>query len=142
MEMQRIVAEPAQKGRTGRPLFWLSDKQLAAIAPLFPRPRGVARADDRRVVSGIVHVLRWGLEWRDAPAAYGPPKTLYNRFVRWSEAGHFDRIFMHLTDDDRPGRPVVDAAHLWTHGTAGRLLAMGHFPEVTGASRSAADPLD
>ena len=47
--------------------------------------------DDRRVVSGIVHVIRNGLRWRDAPAVYGPHKTLYKRFVRWSRMGIFDR---------------------------------------------------
>ncbi len=57
-------------------LFWLSDP---ALQPLLPnKPRGVPRVDDRRVISGIVHVIRNGLMWRDAPAAYGPHKTLYN----------------------------------------------------------------
>jgi transposase len=41
----------------------------------------VARSDDRKVLSGIIHVVRNGLRWRDAPAEYGPHKTLYNRFV-------------------------------------------------------------
>ncbi len=42
------------------------------------------RVDDRRVISGIVFVIRNGLRWRDAPKDYGPHKTIYNRFVRWS----------------------------------------------------------
>ena len=57
--------------------FWLSDAQFARLQPLLPnKPRGVPRVDDRRVISGIVHVIRNGLMWRDAPAAYGPHKTL------------------------------------------------------------------
>ena len=77
--------------------FWLSDAQFARLQPLLPnKPRGVPRVDDRRVISGIVHVIRNGLMWRDAPAVYGPHKTLYNRFVRWSRAGVFDRIFAAL----------------------------------------------
>ena len=77
--------------------FWLSDEQFARMQPLLPdKPRGVPRVDDRRVISGIVHVIRNGLMWRDAPAVYGPHKTLYNRFVRWSRAGVFDRIFAAL----------------------------------------------
>jgi transposase len=47
--------------------------------------------DDRRVLSGILHVLRNGLRWQDAPAVYGPHKTLYNRFVRWSGSGCLPR---------------------------------------------------
>jgi transposase len=48
------------------------------------KPRGVPRVNDRRVISGIVHVLRSGCRWVDAPAVHGPHKTLYNRFVRWA----------------------------------------------------------
>ena len=74
--------------------FWLSDDQFARLQPFLPnKPRGVPRVDDRRVISGIIHVIRNGLMWRDAPERYGPHKMLYNRFIRWSEAGVFDRIF-------------------------------------------------
>ena len=51
--------------------FWLSDEQVESLAPYFPRSRGKARADDRRVLSGILHVQRNGLRWCDAPAIYG-----------------------------------------------------------------------
>ncbi|MCH4022981.1 MAG: transposase [Acetobacter sp.] len=46
--------------------------------------------DDRRVLSGIVYVIRNGFQWKDAPKAYGPHKTLYNRFIRWGRLGVFD----------------------------------------------------
>ena len=60
--------------------FWLSDAQWQRLAPLLPnKSRGVKRVDDRRVISGIVHVLRSGGRWTDAPCTYGPRKTLYNR---------------------------------------------------------------
>ncbi len=56
--------------------FWLSDAQWERLAPLLPnKPRGVPRVDDRRVISGIVHVLKSGGRWVDAPACYGPRKT-------------------------------------------------------------------
>jgi transposase len=45
---------------------------------------GRQRADDRRVISGIVHVLKSGCRWCDCPPEYGPPTTIYNRFVRWA----------------------------------------------------------
>jgi transposase len=48
---------------------------------------GVPRVDDRRVISGIVYVIKHGLQWKDAPKDYGPHKTLYNRFIRWSRLG-------------------------------------------------------
>ena len=67
-------------------LFLLSDRQMARISPFFPLAHGVPRVDDRRVVSGIVYVIRNGLQWKDAPKGYGPHKTLYNRFMRWSRS--------------------------------------------------------
>ena len=48
--------------------FWFSDAQWARIGPLLPTDtRGMARVDDRRVLSGIVHALRNGGRWADCP---------------------------------------------------------------------------
>jgi len=119
--------------------FWLSDRQFARIQPLLPnKPRGVPRVDDRRVISGIIHVIRNGLMWRDAPACYGPPKTLYNRFIRWSEAGVFNRIFVDLAAESAATDTVmIDATHLKAHRTAASLLKKGLYPAVSGAPRAA-----
>ena len=78
--------------------FWFSDAQWARIGPLLPTDtRGMARVDDRRVLSGIVHALRNGGRLADCPReVYGPKKTLYNRFVRWAERGIWERIFSAL----------------------------------------------
>ena len=66
--------------------FWLTDVQFSKIAPHLPADtRGKARVGDRRVISGIIHVLKSGGRWIDAPPEYGPKKTLYNRYVRWAE---------------------------------------------------------
>ena len=74
-------------------LFLLSRVQMRRIERYFPLSHGIARVDDRRIVSAIVFVIRNGLRWRDAPPEYGPHKTIYNRFVRWSRLGVFNRIF-------------------------------------------------
>lgn len=61
-----------------------SEHEWTAIKPMLPnKPRGVRRVDDRRVLDGIVWVLRSGAPWRDLPATHGPRTTCYNRFVRW-----------------------------------------------------------
>jgi len=66
-------------------LFWLSDDAWAAIEPHLPKNQpGARRVDDRRVISGILHVLKTGCRWRDCPPEYGPHTTIYNRFNRWS----------------------------------------------------------
>jgi putative transposase len=62
--------------------YWLTVAQLERIKPYFPRSHGVPRVDDRRVLSGIIHVIRNGLRWRDAPEVYGPHKTLYNLHLK------------------------------------------------------------
>jgi len=64
-----------------RGLFWLDDQQWAAIEPFMPRNKpGARRKDDRRIISGIFHVLKSGCRWQDCPEEYGPPTTVYNRF--------------------------------------------------------------
>ena len=73
-------------------LYWLTEEQMARLRPHFPKSHGRPRVDDRRVLSGIIFVNRNGLRWRDAPPVYGPHKTLYNRWKRWSEAGVFIRM--------------------------------------------------
>ena len=68
--------------------FWLSDRAWEAIRPLLPKNQpGARRVDDRRVISGIIHVLRIGCRWQDCPPEYGPSTTIWNRFNRWSHRG-------------------------------------------------------
>ena len=119
-------------------LFWLTDKQLRRIEPYFPLSHGMPRVDDRRVISGIIFVIRNGLRWRDAPKDYGPHKTIYNRFVRWSRLGVFNRIFAELAGrGPKPQRLMIDATHLKAHRTAASLLKKGLFPDVSGAPKVA-----
>ena len=69
-----------------RDLFWLTDAQFARVEPHLPKDtRGKPRVDDRRVISGIIHVLKSGGRWIDAPADYAPRKTVYNRYVCWAQ---------------------------------------------------------
>jgi len=103
--------------------FLLSKAQIRGIESYFPLSHGVPRVDDRRVISGIISVIRNGLRWRDAPAASGPHKTIYNRFIRWSRRGVFNKIFAALsagsvTDDAL----MIDTTHLKAYRTATSLL--------------------
>jgi len=119
-------------------LFWLSEAQMRRIEPCFPLSHGMPRVDDRRVISGIIFVIRNGLRWRDAPKDYGPHKTIYNRFVRWSRLGVFNRIFAELSaKGGRSERLMIDATHLKAHRTAASLLKKGLFPDVSGAPKAA-----
>ncbi len=103
--------------------LWLSEAQVEQLAPCFPRSRGKERVDDRRVLSGIIHVLRNGPRWCDAPSIHGPHRTLYNRHVRWIRNGVFERMFTALAEQaGLPERIIIDSTHLKAHRTAASLL--------------------
>jgi putative transposase len=112
-------------------LFWLSAEQYGKIKRHLPYPHGVPRVDDIRVLSGIIFVLKRGMQWRDAPKEYGPHKTLYTRFVRWSVKGIFNKIFAALVEEQgAPDQLMIDATHLKAHRTAASLLKKGLYPAV------------
>ena len=120
-----------------RDLVLLSVAQMRRLEPLFPRSRGLPRVDDRRVISGIVYVIRHGLQWKDAPSGYGPHKTLYNRFIRWSRLGVFARIFAALAaKGGAPARLMIAPTHLTAHRTAASLLQKGVL-DISAAPRAA-----
>ena len=103
-----------------RNLYWLSDDEWLRIEPHLPRGRrGAHRVDDRRVISGIVHMLRTGARWRDCPGDYGPYTTIYNRFNRWSRQGLWFEIFEALTGKTGiVGPAAIDSSHIKAHRSA------------------------
>ena len=114
-----------------REVFYLSPKQLEILRKYFPLSHGMPRVDDRKVISGIIYVIKHGLQWKDAPCEYGPYKTLYNRFVRWSQKGIFNKIFEELSRAKAPdGRLMIDSTHLKVHRTAASLRKKGLFAVV------------
>ena len=117
-------------------LFYLSSEQLERIKPFFPLSHGVSRVDDLKVLSGIIYVIKYGLQWKDAPREYGPYKTLYNRFVRWSRMGVFNKIFAELAKTtSTDGGLMIDATDLKAHRTAASLLKKGLFPAASGVQK-------
>ena len=121
--------------------FWLSDGQWARLQPLLPnKPRGVPRVDDRRVISGIVHVLQSGCRWKDAPAIYGPPKTLYNRNVRWAAKGVWREVFETLAAAGGPPAEVlIDSTHVKAHRSAAGGKG-GRVPRRSASAGAGATP--
>ena len=113
-----------------RDLFWLTEAQLERLRPFFPKTRGIPGVNDRRVLSGIIFVNRNGLRWRDAPAEYGPHKTLCNRWKRWSRLGVFVRMLEGLAaESGSDGMLMVDATHPEVHRTAAGLRLKRGDPE-------------
>lgn len=99
--------------------FWLSEAQWRAIEPLLPKNHpGARRTDDRRVISGIVHVLRAGCRWQDCPSVYGPPTTIYNRFRRWTMRGLWRRLFEALARAEPGDGQAIDSTTAKAHRSA------------------------
>ena len=117
-----MIHAPELTGDVMSNLFWLSDAHMARLRPFFPKSHGKPRVDDRRVLSGIIFINRNGLRWSDAPKEYGPHKTLYNRWKRWSEMGVFARMMEGLAaQSDEQATVMIDATYLKAHRTASSL---------------------
>ena len=123
--------------------FWLSEGQFELLEPHLPRDtRGKPRVDDRRVISGIVHVLKSGCRWIDAPAVYGPRKTLYNRFVRWAAKGVWADIFHALASaGGPPAELLIDSSAVKAHrcasgGKGGNSRRRSAVPAAGGRRKS------
>ena len=123
-----------------RDCFWLSEDQFARLEPHLPTDtRGKPRVDDRRVISGIIHVLKSAARWVDAPSVYGPRKTLYNRFVRWAAKGIWENIFHALASAGVPPEHVlIDSSVVKAHRCASGAKG-GNSPRRS-AAREADEP--
>ena len=101
-------------------MYYLTEAQLSQMVSYFPKSHGKPRVDDRKVLSGIIYVLKNGLMWKDAPKEYGPYKTLYNRYIRWSRMGVFSKIFSGLVSEEIDDLRIlmIDSTYLKAHRTA------------------------
>ncbi len=61
------------------------------------------------MLNGIYRVLRSGAIWRDLPERYGPWQPVYKRFMKWSKAGKFAKIFTDLTADADMQNSIIDS---------------------------------
>ncbi len=80
----------------------LSDAQWARLAPLLPPQKpatGRPAHDHRRILNGILWILKTGAPWRDLPERYGPWRTVASRFYRWRHSGIWDKVLAALQAD-------------------------------------------
>ena len=121
-------------------LFWLSDEAWAAIEPHLPKNQpGARRVDDRRVISGILYVLKAGCRWCDCPADYGPSTTVYNRFNRWSRRGFWLKLLDTLVSAGAVTKSTaIDSTYVKAQRAA--FGAKGGVRHRRSAARAAAGP--
>lgn len=70
-----------------------------------PGKRGRPPTDHRRVLGGVLGVMRTGVAWRAVPEEEGPWQTLHSRYTSWLSDGTWDRILAVLLADDAPAPP-------------------------------------
>src|SRR4029077_8277794 len=89
----------------------------ARIEPQLPTGlQGPGRVDDRRVISGIVHMLQCVARWRVGQGDYAPYTTIYNRFNRWSRAGRWQVVFAALVKEPPQPQPLaLDSTSVYAH---------------------------
>jgi transposase len=104
-----------------RSLFWLSDKARAAIEPHLPKNQpGARRVDDRRAISGIIHMLKCGGRSADGPSEYGPSTTVYNHWNRWSRRGVWTHILAVPTEEGWIAETgQIDSSYIKAHRSPG-----------------------
>ena len=108
----RVVEHRHGRRRSGkRPV-------VAHVGPQSSGEPGARRVDDRRVISGIVHMLRNGGRWQDCPACYGPPTTIYNRYHRWSGRGLWTGMLAALIEATPGGLQLIDSTTAKAHRSA------------------------
>lgn len=72
----------------------LTDDQWEIIEPLLPKAkrRGRPPTERRRILNGLLYVVRAGCAWRLLPKEFGPWETVYGYFRRWRQQGLWELL--------------------------------------------------
>ena len=116
----------------------LDDRQWAKVATFLEGERGAGRPplDDRRFVEAVLWWRRTGVPWRDLPDEFGPWKTVFNRFDRWSKNGKWDRLLgavrADVDDEWHSVDSTINRAHQHAAGGKGGRRARRSASRVAG----------
>ena len=123
----------------------LSEEEFALLRPLLPPERsgrkGKPYRSHRDVLNGIFWILGTGAPWRDLPQRYGPWKTVYDRFRRWSKSGLFQKLLAALEARARRAERIdfefsaVDGSNIRAHRCAAGALKKGARPKKASKNR-------
>jgi transposase len=107
----------------------LTNRQWDKIKHFFPNrvgERGRPPKNHRIMINAILYIIRTGIPWRDLPLHYGPWKSVYTRFRRWSIAGLWDEIFSHISKNSNDENNMIDSTVIKAHQHASGAQG-GHF---------------
>jgi transposase len=80
----------------------LTDEQWKMVATILPEDpirddgRGRPWSDRRKVLSGVLWILRTGAPWQDLPPRYGSYQTAHRRFQNWVRSGVMEELLLTL----------------------------------------------
>lgn len=120
------------------PRSWITDRQWARVEAILAArgSRGRPGTNDRRFFEAVVWWRRTGVPWRDLPGEFGPWKTVFNRFDRWSKKGRWDELWGALkTDIDAEWQSIdstTNRAHQHAAGGKGGLPSTAWADHVAG----------
>jgi transposase len=96
----------------------ISDRVWALLEPHLPGRAGVwggKAQDNRRFINAVFWVLRTGAPWRDLPEDYGGWGNTHRRFIRWRNAGIWEKLLEQLVDAPDYEWLMIDASHIKVH---------------------------
>lgn len=88
---------------TAQRRYELTESEWERLKKYFPEREagqlGRPKNDERKILNGVLWVMRSGAAWRDMPERYGSWNTAYNRFVQWQESGLITQILADLGEE-------------------------------------------
>lgn len=73
----------------------LTDRQWEEIKPLFSKMRK-RKCDKRKLVNGVLYLVKTGCQWRNLPNDFPPYSTVYSFYRRARLSGLWDNILDHM----------------------------------------------
>lgn len=87
----------------------LTQEEWERVGPLLPDRTGLQGRpgkDPRQMINAMLWIVATGAPWRDLPESYGPWKTVYNTFQRWTKSGLWQEIYEMLLVSAPSSNPV------------------------------------
>lgn len=119
----------------------ITDEQWFRVEDLFPKngKRGGQWKDHRLMLDAMLWVLKTGAPWRGLPERFGPWKTAFDRFRRWTAQGLWDRAVERLQLEEPTldwTLVCIDGSSVRAHRHAAGARKKGGAPESRTTTRS------
>ncbi|MDM1302727.1 IS5 family transposase, partial [Acinetobacter indicus] len=97
------------------PRTMLTDQHWSKLENIFRNFRIYLKQNLRNFIEAILYRIRTGCPWRDLPAAFGKPNSIFKKFSRWSKDNKLLKIFKLISSDADLEWVFIDASHVRAH---------------------------